>query len=273
MKNILFITLSLFISSVQAACPNGKTYPVTLTFDDGPHPTLTPKVLKILEEEKVKATFFLLGENFPGGKSKPENKWAYDIMDKQKKAGHYIGSHTYHHWDHSQKLSRGQITEADMKKNILRTGPALKDYLSPIMRLPYGAGSFRSSNAGIQKNNDKIMKTIKDAGYKHVGWDIDTEDWDAKKRANLLPSTLRQICSAGGGVILFHDIQSNTVAHLREWIRGIRAQGHTIVGLEHFVPEVKNPVPTKMCQQITISKPVEELSRSVQKATQHLKKD
>ncbi len=277
MKKIIFITLSLFVSSVHAACPGGKTYPVSLTFDDGPHPTLTPKVLKILEEEKIKASFFVLGEHFPGGKSNPANKWAYDLLEKEKKAGHYIGSHTFHHIDHSQMLSHHKMSEAEVKNNIVRSGALIKDYLNPILRLPYGAGSFHSSNPVVQKNNDLIMKTIKEAGYKHVGWDIDTEDWNAKKRANVLPSTLKQICQTHGGVILFHDIQANTVAHLREWIHAIRAEGHTIVGLEHFVPDVKKPLPAAICEMPAPGKPIskqsEDLSHHVHQAVQHIKKD
>ena len=75
MKKYIIIGLSvLILPSLHAACPNGKTYPVTLTFDDGPHSVLTPKVLDVLKEEKIKATFFVLGKHFPGGKANPAKK-------------------------------------------------------------------------------------------------------------------------------------------------------------------------------------------------------
>jgi len=58
MKKISFlIFLTVFYGVAESACPNGKTYPVHFTFDDGPHGTLTPKVLDVLKEEKVPATF------------------------------------------------------------------------------------------------------------------------------------------------------------------------------------------------------------------------
>src|SRR5690606_29747049 len=90
----------LLLPTVHAACPDGKTYPVHFTFDDGPHGTLTPRVLDVLKAEKVPATFFVLGERFAGGKSNPSTKTAYAILDRAKKEGHRIGSHTYSHINH-----------------------------------------------------------------------------------------------------------------------------------------------------------------------------
>jgi peptidoglycan/xylan/chitin deacetylase (PgdA/CDA1 family) len=257
-KKTILITLSvLLIPSLYAACPDGKTYPVTLTFDDGPHAVLTPKVLDILKEEKIKGTFFVLGNHFAGGKANPSNKTSYAILDRQKKEGHYIASHTYDHLAHSKLSPEG------MRSNIMKSNLLLKDYLSPVLRLPYGDGSFRSSNPVTQKKNDMVMKTIKDAGFKHVGWDIDTNDWDAKKRPTLLQSTLKQICSEKGGVILFHDIQKYTVDHLKEWITAIRKEGHTFVGLEQFVPEVLKPLPPEACETDGKPKVIKELDDSV----------
>jgi len=236
-KKYIIITLSvLILPSLHAACPNGKTYPVTLTFDDGPHSVLTPKVLDVLKEEKIKATFFVLGNHFPGGKANPANKTSYSILDREKAEGHYIASHTYEH------LAHAKLSQEQMSSNITKSLPLLKDYLSPILRLPYGDGSFRSKNPETQRKNDMVMATVKSAGFKHVGWDIDTNDWDVKKRANLLSDTLKQICETQGGIILFHDIQKNTVEHLKGWIDAIRAEGHSFVGMEHFVPEVAKPL-------------------------------
>lgn len=261
MKKILLLPLSLFVTTLNAACPDGNTYPVTLTFDDGPHNVLTPRVLDVLKEEKVKGTFFVLGERFQGGKDNPNNKTAYSLLDRMKKEGHLIGSHTYHHLAHSK------LSPESMKDNITKPNALLKDYLSPILRLPYGDGSFRSSNEAVQRKNDIVMDTVKKAGFTHVGWDIDTNDWDKKKHATLLSSTLKQICSAHGGVILFHDIQANTVSHLQEWIRAIKAQGHPIVGLD----KVKNEKYASACTGPVVSKKAEDLSRDVDEITKKIK--
>ena len=252
MKKILLLPLSLLVSSLYAAC-DGKSYPVTLTFDDGPHNALTPKVLEVLKEEKIKATFFVLGEHFEGGKANPNNKTAYSLLDRMKKEGHLIGSHTFHHVPHSK------LSPEAMKTNITQTNELLKGYLSPILRLPYGDGSFKSSNAAVQKKNDMVMETIKKTGFTHVGWDIDTNDWDKKKQEAILKSTLDQICATQGGVILFHDVQANTVAHLKEWIKAIKAQGHKIVGLD----EVENKKYENACTKPTVSKEAEDLGTNV----------
>lgn len=260
MKKIILLTLGvLSIPLAQATCPDGKTYPVHFTFDDGPDLALTPKVLDILKEEKVPATFFVLGKHFAGGKSNPATKPYYDLLDRQKREGHRIGSHTYIHHNHPT------LPPDKMRDNIMKSNPLLKDYLSPVLRLPYGGGSFRSSNPEIQRKNDLVMKTVKDSGMKHVGWDIDTNDWDAKKRPTILPTMLRDICREKGGIVLFHDIQSYTVAHLREWIRAVKAAGHTFKPMEHFVPEAADPLPGKACDYPPTHKAIKDLESVMDK--------
>src|SRR5690606_28800713 len=123
--------------------------------------TLTPRVLEILKDEKVPSTFFVVGKHFAGGKGNAANKPKYALLDRMKKEGHRIGSHTYEHINHPQ------FTAAKVKENIMKPNPLLKDYLSPVLRLPYGGGSFRSSNPTTQAKNDMVMKTVKDAGFTH----------------------------------------------------------------------------------------------------------
>lgn len=272
-KKIVPLTLGslLFIPFTQAACPDGKTYKVSLTFDDGPHMALTPKVLDTLQEEKVPGTFFVLGSNLPGGKSNPANKKKFEILDRMKAEGHYIGSHTYNHIEHnSSSLSREAVQE-----NIMKSSALIEDYLSPILRLPYGAGSFRSSNPTIQARNDMVMSTVKEAGFKHVGWHIDTEDWKVSARSTLVPRMLKQICQSKGGIVLFHDIQANTVTNLKSWIQAIKAEGHELVGMENFIPEVKGPFPPENCGLDSGGKPVliNDLEKDVKKVIKKINQE
>lgn len=250
----IIISFLCYSTLSHGVCPDGKSYPVTLTFDDGPHPALTPKVLDILEAEKVKGTFFVLGERFAGGKNNPANTEKYRILDRMKRSGHTIASHTYAHLKHNS------LDEKTLTENIYKSNKLLKDYLNPVLRLPYGAGAFKSSHPEVQKKNDLVMETVKQAGFKHVLWDIDTNDWDPKKRESLLPTMLKDICQKKGGVILFHDIQRNTVDNLQSWIKAIRAQGHSIVGLEKFVPEAN--IPADFCDLPT-SPQIDEMSRFI----------
>lgn len=258
MNKILACALLLFSTGSWAACPDGKSYPVTLTFDDGPHPSLTPRVLDVLDAEKVKGTFFVLGERFAGGKKNVANKGKYALLDRMKRSGHTIGSHTYHHLNHPHE------SPASIRENIYRPNELLQEYLSPVLRLPYGAGAFKSGKAEVQRKNDYVMKTVKEAGFKHVLWDIDTNDWDPKRRATLLPTMLKDICSKKGGVILFHDIQAHTVDNLQSWIRAIKAQGHQLVGLEKFVPEAKKPFAAENCE-MPKNKEIDELEEFIRK--------
>ena len=115
------------------------------------------------------------------------------------------------------------------------------------------------------------MKTIKDAGLKHVGWHIDTNDWDAKKRSTLVSIMLEQICSTHGGIILFHDVQANTVKNLKEWIGIIRKEGHTIVGLEQFVSPLQVPQVAPVCEEPLIpTKSVKELDSTVNQVIEQI---
>jgi peptidoglycan-N-acetylglucosamine deacetylase len=209
-------------------------YPVHLTFDDGPHLTLTPTVLDILKEEEVTATFFVLGEHFFGGKLNMETLPFYKILDRAKKEGHTIGSHTYSHINHPD------FSEAEVRENIMKPNSLLKEYLSPVLRLPYGGGAVPSEDPLVQSKNSIVMDIIKTAGFTHVLWDIDSRDWDKESFGNLFPILLSNICKFKGGIILFHDAQENTVNHLREWIKGIKEQGHEFKSIEYFVPQAAN---------------------------------
>jgi peptidoglycan/xylan/chitin deacetylase (PgdA/CDA1 family) len=245
-KNLYLIPLSLLLLPLaHSACPDGRTHQVHFTFDDGPHSVLTPKILDILKEEGVPATFFVLGKHFQGGKANPSTKKAYDLLDRMKAEGHKIGSHTYEHINHPK------YSPDEVRDNIMKPNPLLKDYLSPVLRLPYGAGYFRSSNPTEQAKNEMVMKTVKDAGFRHVAWDIDTNDWDERKRPQLLPTLLRDICRYKGGVVLMHDIQKFTADNLRTWIRAVKAEGHTFAPMERFVPEASNPLPPEACEDAT----------------------
>lgn len=214
-------------------------YPVHLTFDDGPHITLTPKVLDILKEEDIQATFFVLGEHFDGGKANVKTLPFYNILDRAKNEGHTIGSHTYSHINHPD------YAETEVRDNIMKPNSLLKEYLSPILRLPYGGGAIPSDDPIVQSKNSMVMNTVKMAGFTHVLWDIDSKDWDKEAHGNLFPALLSNICKFKGGIILFHDAQEYTVNHLRKWIKGIKQQGHEFKSVEYFVPEAVNALPSE----------------------------
>jgi len=226
MKTTNILMLFSFSLSLYAACPDGKTYPVTLTFDDGPHEKLTPIVLDVLKAEKVPATFFVLGKHFEGGKAKKENAPKYDLLDRMRREGHIIGSHTFSH------ISHPALSDKEIVENLTRSQSVIGEYLAPIVRLPFGAGALRGKTPEARKRNEQVMAIVKDTGYKHVLWDIDTRDWDAASRRELKEKMLKDICSEKGGIILFHDIHEFTALNIKSLIRAIKAEGHPLVGME-----------------------------------------
>jgi len=221
----------------KVAKADKQGFAVHFTFDDGPDTTLTPMVLDILKKQGVIATFFVKGERFAGGKTNPKNKPLYDILDRAKKEGHTIGSHTYSHIEHPK------VSEEKVRENIMKPNPLLKEYLSPVLRLPYGAGAFRSSNPTVQAKNEMVMRVVKKAGFKHVLWDIDPKDWDEKARPDLLQNLLKDIRKNKGGIVLFHDVQKHTANNLEKWILAVKDEGHAFVPITRFVPEAANPLP------------------------------
>lgn len=227
MNKIIFFAILMVARFSMAVCPDGKSYEVAMTFDDGPHQSNTPKALSTLKEKKVSANFFVTGANFKGA----NKKGCYDLMQKQLDEGHGIGSHTCNHIAHSK------IPLAEAKENIDKGSEIFGEYITSILRLPYGDGSSFNDNLDGPHSTKPVIKLVNEAGYRHVGWDIDTRDWHPQDKLKLPGRMLEQICKRKGGVILMHDIQKHTVDNLGDWIDAIRAEGHKIVKLS----EIKKP--------------------------------
>lgn len=148
---------------------------VFLTFDDGPHPVATPKVLAVLDHFKIKATFFCVGENV---QKYPE------IMRDIEKAGHGIGNHTYHH-------DNGWTTPVDAYMNsIMKTNLFVQ---SNLFRPPYGRINLRS------------IYRLKNAGFQIIMWSWLSKDYDPKLKNNHIIAAAKHI--KAGDVLVFHDSQ------------------------------------------------------------------
>lgn len=153
---------------------------VYLTFDDGPIPEVTPKVLAILAQYKVKATFFMVGENVD---KHPE------VYEQVVKAGHRIGNHTYNH------LKGWHCTTATYLGNVEQCQERIGD--TNLFRPPYGKATW------LQRRMLHLM------GYKLIYWDILTRDYDKhvtpEQMLRLIQRETRE-----GSIINFHDsLKSN----------------------------------------------------------------
>lgn len=147
---------------------------IYLTFDDGPHPSITPEVLALLAQYQVKATFFCVGENV--------QKYP-DVFQQIQNEGHEIGNHTYNHLN-------GWYTENEIYlDNVVKANALIP---STLFRPPYGR---------IKKTQAQALLK---AGYKIVMWTLLTGDFDTrisgKKCYENIASKLRM-----GDIIVFHD--------------------------------------------------------------------
>lgn len=146
---------------------------IFLTFDDGPHPVITPFVLDCLRQYNAKATFFCLGKNV-----RQHQQVFRRIIDE----GHTVGNHTYNH------LNGWKTNDAEYLKNIF----VAKKYIdSNLFRPPYG----RISRFQIQQ-----VKTA----FKIIMWDVLSGDFDV----DLSPQKcLRNVVSntTAGSIVVFHD--------------------------------------------------------------------
>lgn len=153
---------------------------VYLTFDDGPIPEVTPKVLAILARYQVKATFFMVGENVD---KHPE------VYEQVVKAGHRIGNHTYNH------IKGWHCTTATYLGNVEQCQERIGD--TNLFRPPYGKATW------LQRRMLHLM------GYKLIYWDILTRDYDKhvtpEQMLRLIQRETRE-----GSIINFHDsLKSN----------------------------------------------------------------
>ena len=227
-------------------CKNNETYQVHLSFDDGPKIPETLRVLDTLKKYGIKATFLVSASHFPSmAKGNPPNsseKRFLEVIERMKKEGHTVGSHSYEHLDHGN-LSKNGVDKIEENLSLNYKVFEALNLKKPIpFRFPYGGGWFASKNPANQAMHDRMIREIKEHGYRPFHWDVDTWDWSKIKRKALPESVLREICSHGGGIALMHDIHKWTADHLDAIIQSIQQSGHKLVSESEIVGySSKNP--------------------------------
>ncbi|MDG1725121.1 MAG: polysaccharide deacetylase family protein [Bacteroidia bacterium] len=171
---------------------------VFLTFDDGPHPEITPWVVNELDKVGAKATFFVVGENA---------QRYFTLVDKMQKSGHRVGNHTHRHikgWSVSSNVYLEDIASCE-------------DYLTEntIFRPPYGQINFASIPA-IRKKYEVIM------------WDVLSKDY--LKRLNVKRALERiKKATKPGSIIVFHDsakAETNLKVMLPNYLKFLEEEGY-----------------------------------------------
>ncbi|OGK05250.1 MAG: hypothetical protein A2W80_06960 [Candidatus Riflebacteria bacterium GWC2_50_8] len=191
-----------------------NTRKVVLTFDDGPHPRTTPKVLEILRRRRVKAIFFVLGlqaAKYP------------ELVKQIHDEGHLIGNHSYGH------KNLAQLSDEALREELGRTSRLIESITGSkpeYLRPPYGA------------MNRKVLTAAKAEGMKILLWTIDPKDWLQKNEASVLQQTERQLgMSSGnprGGAILLHDIYPSTVRALEPLLERLATFEYHIASIDNL---------------------------------------
>jgi len=181
-----------------------------LTFDDGPNREITPGILDILKDEGIPATFFSLP--YSG---------ADDIFRRIMDEGHELGNHSYSH-DYD-RLYKGRV--GAFRDDTLRARRFIEEhygYSSTSYRFPGGA-----MNQSRDVRNPRI-DVIKELGYRHFDWDIDTDDWRrGRTPEDIVNAVLENTNEKEHIIILMHDTYNRTLEALPAIISGLRTQGYT----------------------------------------------
>lgn len=242
---LVALALAAPVAASAAACPRGDalgtarvmtvdpaTYPrvglksfpqtlpladkeVVLTFDDGPYPPTTTKVLAALADECVRATFFLIGRNAEANPA---------LVRRIAAAGHTVGHHT---WSHrlldrtGQPESNNEIDRGISADERALHGAATSTPSTPFFRFP----GFASTPS--------LLASLQSRGIAVFGADLWASDWNPmtpEQQLALLTSRLEQ---ARKGIILLHDTKAQTAKMLPAFLRYLHRNGYRVV---HLVP-------------------------------------
>ena len=208
---LVLVIILLVTSVITVEAKNGFSHGaregkrIALSFDDGPHPTLTPHILNILDKYNITATFFMIGcnvENYP------------DVAKAVYQRGHEIGNHTFSH-PHMKSL-----TQEMLRNEVLKTEQILKQNgisRPKLFRPPEG---FRSTEQ---------VNTLRSLGYQTIIWSLDTHDWQGRAAGEIVSSVLSGV--QGGDILLFHDytLKQNTITALEQLIPKLLKDGYEFV--------------------------------------------
>ncbi len=191
---------------------------VAITFDDGPHATLTPKLLDLLAARKLKATFFVVGEcaaEYP------------EIMKRIVREGHELANHSYSH------PNLAKMSDEAVRSQLQRTDELIKvaaGTRTTLMRPPYGSITPRQKQW--------MYETF---GYRCIIWDVDPLDWKRPGPGVVRDRIVNQ--SKPGSIILAHDIHAATIEAMPGTFDGLLAKGFKFVTVSELLAMAKTPPP------------------------------
>ena len=192
---------------------------IAMTYDDGPHATNTPRLLDMLKERNIKATFFMVGQcvaEYP------------QIVKRMADEGHELANHS---WSHPL-LSK--MSDQGVKDQLQRTHDAIVKAtgIQPkTMRPPYGGFTERQRRWSHGE-----------LGYKTILWDVDPLDWKVRNAAHVEREILQR--TVPGSIILTHDIHKSTVDAMPRTLDALLAKGFKFVTVTELLA-MDRPLPPR----------------------------
>ncbi len=189
--------------------PSSQPY-VAMTFDDGPHPQNTPRLLNILRDRNIKATFYVIGncvDRHP------------HIVRRIVAEGHEIGNHTYTH----RKLTT--LGSSEVRTEMSKTQAAIvraAGVKPRTMRPPYGA-----------LRTDQRNTIFSEFGYPTIMWSVDPKDW--KRPGPSIVSSRILSSSRNGSIILAHDLHKPTIDAMPRTFDGLLAKGFKFITVSQML--------------------------------------
>jgi cellulose synthase/poly-beta-1,6-N-acetylglucosamine synthase-like glycosyltransferase/peptidoglycan/xylan/chitin deacetylase (PgdA/CDA1 family) len=207
---------------------------VALTFDDGPDPTWTPKILAVLRRHGVPATFFLVGAHvasYPG------------LVQEELRDGDQVGSHTYTHANLATAGGWREGLELTLTQNALAGAAGIR---TRLLRMPYS-----SEPDAITGADWRAATQAGQDGYLVVFTSLDTRDWARPGVGRIVAAAMPR--GGRGAIIMFHDGGGNrgqTVAALPELITRLRAEGYRFTTVTEGLGMPAGDVPAATRQRV-----------------------
>src|SRR3954451_17392137 len=211
-----------------------EDHEVVLTFDDGPWPPTTSRVLAALAQECVRATFFLIG--------KPASEHP-KLVRRIAAEGQTVGHHTWLH--RSLMRIKPSETREEIDRGIAADEMALHGVATSIPSTPF----FRFPGF---ESTPATLDLLQSRGIVVFGADLWASDWNPMTPAQQLKVLTRRLQSARKGIILLHDPKAQTAAMLPDFLRYLKENGYRVV---HLVPAVADKKPDPVPPLANVSGP------------------
>ena len=196
---------NFFIKTINQG--DTKTNCIAITFDDGPFPENTTRILDILKEKQVESAFFCIGKNVMQSPA---------VLRRIDEEGHVVGNHTFNHGRFFDLQS-----SSAMHDELVKTDQIIFNLLgkrTKLFRPPYGV------------TNPALAKAVRKCSYSTIGWSLRSLDTITKDKHVLWNRITKNL--KAGDVVLFHDYCENTIELLPQFIDHAAKNGLKIVRLD-----------------------------------------